>query len=599
MSGIYGAAGLTDMAACLAVLEKKNHMYGTVGSDRYEGAGFAMGCCMEQAGCAVLQAGDARGVIDALLYNREELLPLAGVDAQANDAEILFRLILQKGPDVLKQVNGDFAGAIYFENTSRWLLFRDHLGVRPLYTYQKEHAFAFSTDLRGLLALPGADLMPDERQMYLRIMGGDMSSAEATDFACCRMLKAGHYTWLTADGARQENTYYVPGKKKKRLIRRKQCEEKLYALVEDAVKRRLSVFSGPVGAEMSGGLDSAVIDVLIHRAGREAKYLSWSPPVEDVPLQEGDERLMVEALCNQEGLVCHFLPSDRHTQKNIFHKPFPPFVHTLQLSNTAAWMAGQGVKAVFSGHGGDEGASHRSNIYELWHHGEYLAYAREWLHNHQNTRLRPIRLLLHLLRQARAGQPYVHPWWCRNGNKPEWLADEFREKMQDTALPPLAFAYDPRQYVQNGGLRLRLDNAAFQGAEQGVRYVFPLLDYRVVDFSLAIPRRMFLKKGKDRLVFRGAFASLLPEAVCRQQRKDSPGMNSVHSQEEDEAYFRNTLYLLDALDHRWDAWWNMELVRSCRSCFMEKECALDVRHVNDLYICWLMQQWQDGAWADA
>lgn len=607
MSGIFGITcpeGEMAGRACLDALETACRIYGADGSGVYQTKDAALGCYVEHfsacfpAGEPVLHQGRKMAVMDALLYNREELLPLTGLTETAGDEDVLFQFILRHGPEALARVNGDFAGAVYDEETKEWLLFRDPMGVRPLYLYAKDGRFAFATDIRGILAMPGADASLNEQQLYLRILGGNDISAHETVFACIRMLPAGHYARVSPESrgwAVKETAYFVPGSRKMRRWKRKDCERELYRLVEDAVRRRLQAVPGLVGAELSGGLDSAVIDVLMHRMGREVKYFSWSPPVEKHPLQDGDERLLIRSLCCREGIECEYAANDAESMMKLFARRDPPHVHTIRLGETAAFMKNQGVRAVFSGHGGDEGASHRMSELELWHQGEYLAFAREIYAKKKGMKMRLARTGLDVLRRIKKGKDYVQPFLYKKESNAALLQPAFRERMKNTPLLPLTFGYDPADYVKNGGLRLRLENAAFQAAEHGVRYLFPLLDARVMQFSLGIPRRMHLKNGVDRHLFRNAFAALLPEDVCLQKRKDAPGLASWHGDNELKDYQHSVDALLDRLDRKkWGKYWNMDAVDRIRSIAGTPDCPLDSTSINALFICWIIQEWQEG-----
>lgn len=79
---------------------------------------------------------------------------------------------------------------------------------------------------------------------------------------------------------------------------------RLRELITDSVKRRLDVFPDIIGAELSGGLDSGVIDILINRLGREAVYYSWSFSPQDLPDVPNDERQVIADICEQENIIC-------------------------------------------------------------------------------------------------------------------------------------------------------------------------------------------------------------------------------------------------------------------------------------------------------
>ena len=188
MSGIFGFTYQTDqpnlIEQTLAGLEYWNRIYGREAVDTARMGDSGIGCHVEHFsqdfpyGGPLLRSEHTVAVIDALLFNRDEMLPSLGLQAQAeiSDEELLLLLIQRKGFEALADVNGDFAGAIYDIDTGEWTLFRDHLGVRPLYIYQDSGIFAFSTDIRGLAAIPGADMGINEDQFYAgaRVLQSDM-----------------------------------------------------------------------------------------------------------------------------------------------------------------------------------------------------------------------------------------------------------------------------------------------------------------------------------------------------------------------------------------------------------------------------------------
>ena len=238
-------------------------------------------------------------VVDALLYNREELLFLLNLPSSAliSDEELLLQLIRQKGFDSLSAVNGDFAGAIYDPAVGCWKLFRDHLGVRPLYVYHDDRIFAFSTDIRGIASIPGVDLRPNELQLFTSFMNCNPLTMQQTDFASIRCALPGAWTTVTQDAGGfvlEERPYWKLRSRKIRLSSEEEYEHRLRQLVADAVKRRLDAVPGLIGAELSGGLDSSVIDILINRTGRKAVYYSWSHDPQDLPMDgELDERSVI------------------------------------------------------------------------------------------------------------------------------------------------------------------------------------------------------------------------------------------------------------------------------------------------------------------
>lgn len=549
MSGIFGffrrkpdkELSAKDMHA----LEVWNRMYGRNAVDFFCTDEYGMGCHVEHlseeytAGLPVIRDNEEIAVIDAVLYNRDELVELFHIQKslEISDEDLLLEIIKKHGYASLTQVNGDFAGAVYNEKKRTWTLFRDHMGVRPLFYYIDDTVFAFSTDMRGLLALSEADTGINEEQLYLHMMGyNDLSLCE-TEFARIHCVHPASYRVIAEREkgfSEKESIYWRLGQKK---VRRKTDEDyfkELRFLVTDSIRRRMSAVPGVIGAELSGGVDSGVICILINRLGREGRYFSWSRPPKEHPLLDGeDERKIILDICRQEHISCEFSSKTANrTIEDYLGEIMPSYINTQSLSVGSAWMKSQGARVVFTGHGGDEGVSHRCNPFELWYHGEYLSFAGFFWDNTEGERLRLLRTIKRMLHQIlRENSLYLQPYENKGINTRTFLNPKFRERMDGKVpLQPLYFAYDPAAYIEQGGPRVRLDNVAYHGAKNGVRYMIPFLDYRVIDFAVSIPRRLYLHKRMNRYIYRQAFRDIMPESLYKVRRKDSPSENGNQPQ---------------------------------------------------------------------
>ena len=602
MSGIYGyfqlnKASQHDLKAAYEQLSLRNHCYGSVGemtSDladlvntpdiantsgtanssgtavhaALQNASWFMGSRIEHltdaypAGRPILRKDSLCAVLDVVLYNREELLEkLSGtVTNKLSDEDLLFSWILQKGYDALSMVNGDFAGAIYDTEKQELTLFRNHLGIRPLYYYQDEECFIFSTDLRGLTKIPGLDMSINESQLYKELAGYNTCSVDETDFARIHCIHPACYEVLQPQSARLEShPYWKLGSRKIRFSSDAEYRKELRDLITDSVRRRLDAVSGKVGCELSGGLDSSVISTLVKRLGREACYYSWSYRPEEHPItQEADERNIIMDICKQEGIECEFArgindenyvyPSD------LLEKELLPFSNTLPISEGSARMKSQGAKAIFTGHGGDEGVSHRGNAYELWYHKEYRTFWEIKWHELKPYGLPFLRTLKHFFTdpvqmKERWEKPFASVIEIQ-----EFLNPAFNAEMKKKPQEKLTFAYDVISYINGGGSRNRLDNVAVYGAQNGVRYMVPFLDYRVVDYAVSIPRRQYIRAGENRYIYRMAFDDLLPESLKKNARKATVSQESYKSQITDgnEKTYQSWKQLEAFLD--WDFW---------------------------------------------
>ena len=551
MSGIFGFSGRMDESNKNAEqIMKWNRLYGMSETDVVQEECF-LGCCHEKISDyakkekPIIRRGSRSYVLDVILFNREEMLEKLSKnekqDKFPSDEELFADYVEAFGMDAIKQVNGDFAGAVYDVGKRQITLFRDHMGVRPLFYYESKDVLAFSTDIRGLLSLDFVNTGVSEEWIARLVKGYGVTSSSNTEYENIYCVKPGSYRQYSLAGHAEllkEATYWTPGCHKTRCRTEKEYQEKLRELVVDSVKRRLATTNKKVGAELSGGLDSSVIDIIINRLGREGLYHSWSKDPKVLSLVEKDERIAIEDICRQENIECHFtdeidagedsLAAGQMREAGLkltgddnmeFRFAFPPYVNTEYILDGASYMKRHGVETVFSGHAGDEGVSHRPNIYELFYHHEYYHYIRNMWRRSYKSKNR-IRTILSLVKKnltvdaPRFRAPYTDIWGL-----PELLTKEFAEKFQKENRYPSYFFYDAKEYIKNGGSRNRLDNLALQGALCSVRYFIPYADYRLIDFAVSIPRHLYVHGTVNRYIFREAFKDIMPESLYRLNNK--------------------------------------------------------------------------------
>lgn len=579
MSGIFGFTIKNSDAGdkYLHALNVFNRCYGQDGFDTYLSDKMGTGCCQEHfsdlfpASSPIIKQRNRVSVIDAVLYNREELLPQLILSSSVSDEELLLQWITEKGYPALAQVNGDFAGAIYDMEKDTWTLFRDHSGVRPLFYYMNTDIFAFSTDMRGLIALPNADMSINEEKLYARMAGyNDLTLCE-TEYKNIHCIRPASWTVIRKENDGficDEHIYWKWRQKKIRMKSDEEYQAELRRLITDAIKRRLDAVPGIVGCELSGGLDSSVIAILIHRLGREGRYFSWSFSPDELPIREDrDERKIIFDICKQEHIDCHFSEmNDFLTIEDLFKSLDPPYLNTRSIGTGAEYLHSQNARVVFTGHGGDEGVSHRCNFYELWYHHEYPAFFRNIYRTTKGKKLRLLRTAKRSLHQIFIKNAYFRkPFYKVHTNASCFVNPSFAMRMKDRVTPQsLPFAYDPAAYILQGGHRVRLDNIAVQGAEKGVRYMVPFIDYRVLDFALSIPRAQFHNGYNNRYIYRQAFDDIIPQSLRDMHYKDTPSQQDYIPDVDLTAHFLESKKQLMAYfdEDYWKEYLNIDAVKA-------------------------------------
>jgi asparagine synthase (glutamine-hydrolysing) len=489
---------------------------------------------------------------DARLDNRQELFSTLGLSSelqpQISDSQLILMAYDRWGLDCPQHLLGDFAVAIWDDRDRRLFCFRDTIGVKPFYYLVSQQRFIFASDIRAVLACPGVERQLDLTYVATYLQYQNFYHLERSFYK--GLLKLPPASALTVcRGNIQKWAYWQPEKLPQiRFKQETEYIERLRELLQQAVNCRLrSHFA--IGAHVSGGLDSSGVAVLAARSlrqrGQSLVGFSWSPPpqAEDYPLQ--DERALVEEICQQEQIPLHYTTLTTedyiaHSRRDLTTEPTKTLLYELV---TCPQAASQGLRVLLSGWGGDELVTFNGRGYfsELFLRGQWWKLLGEmrlrcqlqqtslWgtFKSHVILPLIPDRL-------ANRWRPDL---FRQSEPLPNGLNPVFLEQLRQAGtLPtPLSRYERPgvRRYqlnlLQNGHLTARLESWAAHGAIYGIDYRFPLLDRRLMEFSLGIPSELFFKNGWKRYVYRCAIAGFLPQQVVWNKTKREPALFSADS----------------------------------------------------------------------
>lgn len=176
--------------------------------------------------------------------------------ASKADSETIIHHYEERGAEFVNDIEGDFAIAIWDEARGELSLYRDRLGVKPLYFYHLEGRFIFASEIKAIVEHPEVVRDVDETALvdYLSFL---TTPAPQTLFANIQKLPAGHRLVIGRDGVVKIDRYWdaLPPTEKSGRSEREHCDE-IIRLLRSSIKKRM-MSDVPFGVFLSGGVDSS------------------------------------------------------------------------------------------------------------------------------------------------------------------------------------------------------------------------------------------------------------------------------------------------------------------------------------------------------
>lgn len=219
---------------------------------------------LSERGNQPLQKSNLLIVFNGEIYNykelRRELEKVGGIEFKSDsDTEVVLEYYRLHKEACLDKLIGMFAFAIYDTESKVLFIARDHFGIKPLFYFFDGKKFAFSSELKTLLAIPEINLTINNKSLisslnYLWVSGNE------TMFNNCFKLPPAHYIMLNADMGLKMSQYW---NLRDGDGRRNESEvtDELTKIIDESVDRHM-VADVPVSAFLSGGLDSSLVSVL-------------------------------------------------------------------------------------------------------------------------------------------------------------------------------------------------------------------------------------------------------------------------------------------------------------------------------------------------
>lgn len=455
-----------------------------------------------------------------------------------SDTEVILAAYQKWGYDCVKKLNGIFALAIWDKNKQELFLARDHLGVKPLYYYHDGDKLVFSSEIKGILAVPvQKEINGDALNLYFRLM---YIPEPFTPWKKIAKLPPAHYL-VWKNGTLQKTAYWRI-EKFDSSHDHEEIKERIKNSFETAVQRQL-LSDRPVGLYLSGGLDStALLGIMSKNSKQAVKTFSVGFEVSEQEEKFNADFRLAEKTSHYyrtEHQNTILSPKDvvNNFENIIWHADDLVANHTQPAMYVLSALARKKVAVVLAGDGGDELFAgyeryylsrlvDRMQIIPKFLRDNFLVrnifqvVGAEDSYAKINSSLGIERWLTFMSQKERDVARILRP----DFNNPEvtrnFLLEKFSYKKNSISKPP-----DSAKGLQYLDIQTWLVDDALNRADRmsmahGVEERVPFLDKDLVELAMAIPSRYTLKNrqsGKE--IFKEALREVIPEHVYNQPKR--------------------------------------------------------------------------------
>ncbi|MFO1032084.1 MAG: asparagine synthase (glutamine-hydrolyzing) [Planctomycetota bacterium] len=270
------------------------------------------------------------------------------------DTEVLLETLRLLGLKGLEHLNGQFAFGYFDERAGTLLLARDRLGILPLYYAEGPGFVAFASEVKALLpALPEPRLDDNAVEDYLTYRSVPPPN---TLFAGVKKLAPGTALWIGADGALRHETWWrLPAVADQATLKGEAAVAAVSQALERAVAGRL-VADVPVGAYLSGGLDSSLTVALMKKLRQGGEVQTFAAGFDDPRFDELPYAKQVSEAVGTTHHEVHVTPQDFQQlwERLSWHRDGPISEPADVAIYRIAKYARSTVKVLLSGEGSDE-----------------------------------------------------------------------------------------------------------------------------------------------------------------------------------------------------------------------------------------------------
>jgi asparagine synthase (glutamine-hydrolysing) len=465
-------------------------------------------------------------VYNGEVYNFRELKAELKLSTRTtSDTEVILEAFARIGPAMVHKLNGMFAIALLDKEKNELYLFRDRLGIKPLYIYHQHGLFAFASELKSLTALsPRLNFTVDSKAVAHFLHRGYIPQSLSI-YKEVSKFPTGHWGVYDGNELRLERYWSSAEKVTDRVISDEvEAKAKLDELLTASVKRRL-ISDVPFGTFLSGGIDSSVVTALAQKVS-DAPIKTFSIGFDNA---KHNESHFAQQVADHLGTEHHTYTVTEKDALALASEIVPQYDEPFADSSAIPTMlvsklARQQVTMTLSGDGGDE---------LFMGYGAYIWADRlqsplfKYFHNQISGLLKfgndRQQRVARLLRYERATALQSHIFSQEQGmfSATELstllknldtdgldLKEEAPEKRQLTNSESQAF-FDLNHYLKDD-LLVKVDRATMR---YGLETRVPLLDHTVVEFALNLSPELKMYNGNAKYLLKQLLYEHVPKEL--------------------------------------------------------------------------------------
>lgn len=489
------------------------------------------------------EGGSVWTVFNGEIYNFRELRKELAEQGHRfytdhSDTEVIVHLYEEYGEDFPNKLNGMFAIALWDSDKNRLLLIRDRMGVKPLYYYFSNGVLIFGSEIKAILAHPAYTKAVNYEAIY-HYFTFKYIPAPMTAFAGIHALLPGEILTFQNGGVSRKRWWKVRYEEDFNLDE-EHVKGKIVSLLEDATRIRM-VSDVPIGAYLSGGVDSSAVVALMSRfSGAPVKTFSLGYE-DELANKQADIFYARKVAAAYKTDHHEYIMSSRELADDVgnviqaFDQPFSGTISTYFLSK----LITQHVKVAVSGDGADElfGSylTHRA-AGPIHHFARLYEKAQACsLTDDEKALFAPcdMAFLQKLYNDSDGDEALWRYSLTLFSDKEKYilLSDRFMDKLNGASSLDLVrknfgglSSKTPLNRILEMEWNTQLPDQVlafvdFLSMAHSVEVRSPFLDYRLVEFAATIPGGMKIRNGCVKDILKKAVEPLLPEGITKRPKE--------------------------------------------------------------------------------